>query len=1304
MKINIFRFSDADAINVNIKAGVTGTEQVTNLADKMLKLDKSVENAKTQLNAFKTLLQNLSTHSTTTMKNDLTKIKAAFDSVAAMKILPADVRKSMQQLSTIFNIADKPKQLDKTIKSVNSLLDIYDKYENVRGYSTTDDDEEPPKHITGADTTRTNQSVASTVGPVKELTLGYKSLLQQEQSNIDVMAKLYSAYNNVGSATKTAKTHIVTFDDAVKISVKTLEDEQKALEKYLTVSKSSSFLKTGGDTGVISLLATTGSLQSTNNQFNNLQTYSFGVVNVLTDATKGLYNVGDAAVTNNPKLASFGDMIEDDTQKLKANTDELIKNKTAVDNYQSALSLTSTFGGGGDIAKMAASGFDQSTVSLIQEVNGALKETGAVMLNTAGKSQTLTNAMTDNRNIFQKIWDLTKKLPKTVSEVERGFRSLSLVRLTYLWGMIKRVSSSLVNAVTTAADYEESLNLYKMSIGRKYLEDAEEWSKKITEKLLIDEAQLMQYTGTFNNLTEGLGVHQDDAYEMSKALTQLTYDMSSYLNIDPSAAATKLQSAMSGQARAIQGVGVAIQSASLQELAYELGIDKKIAKMTQAEKTYLRYIQIMKTTEHMQGDLGATMITPSNAMRILRTQINLLARAIGQALTPIVMNLIPWVMALTGALTKLANWLGKLLGFEITEINLGDAFENGSNAADDFGDSVEDATKKVKNSLAPFDELNVVMSSSGSADLDNSDVLDILRKEIDGYDMLARYEDTLAERAKTLEKHLLPILNTLIALFGIKKGFDLGKWLLGATKALTGTAAAEAMAEGSLGSLLKFLLKYAAIGGAITLTIGCILKISGDLAELAQLDRVILSKENSDKKANTYTEHADKVEADVASGKITETSDDHFIEWAKDYKSLNARLDGAYDNLFGASGVIKDIFNPSTQDERRYEFDNIIDSYNEANRGAKALLESQTLSTGEIGRMKFDLEQQIPVLEKILKQTDKGTDRYNKIQAAIHGSQSLLIDIESKYLPKAFGQSEKINKSVANAAKQAAITAGNNQTISRHLDDINPKTQTWSNLMRGIKEFFVGSSDEAKDISDSLGVSEIKGGLFGKVLDFVKKVIPGIDDEVKTVNDSLGTSNTKTGTWKDNLASVEGTILDKITKPFGDFVSKFVTKKTFTVDASEAKTTVDNLVTKSNKLNSTKTLKLDVDTKKANSGLSSLFGKDSLLGKLASKVGLDVDFFADGGYPTSGELFFANENGRAEFITSIGNKTAVANQDQMVQALTNAIMAGFAMTSPRGESKQPINVNIGNERVYSGVIDYQNRQSDRYGTTTTINV
>lgn len=47
-----------------------------------------------------------------------------------------------------------------------------------------------------------------------------------------------------------------------------------------------------------------------------------------------------------------------------------------------------------------------------------------------------------------------------------------------------------------------------------------------------------------------------------------------------------------------------------------------------------------------------------------------------------------------------------------------------------------------------------------------------------------------------------------------------------------------------------------------------------------------------------------------------------------------------------------------------------------------------------------------------------------------------------------------------------------------------------------------------------------------------------------------------------------------------------------------------------------------------------------------SKVSrLSIPRFEEGGYPTSGDLFFANENGVPEMVGKIGNKTAVANQD-----------------------------------------------------------
>ena len=47
--------------------------------------------------------------------------------------------------------------------------------------------------------------------------------------------------------------------------------------------------------------------------------------------------------------------------------------------------------------------------------------------------------------------------------------------------------------------------------------------------------------------------------------------------------------------------------------------------------------------------------------------------------------------------------------------------------------------------------------------------------------------------------------------------------------------------------------------------------------------------------------------------------------------------------------------------------------------------------------------------------------------------------------------------------------------------------------------------------------------------------------------------------------------------------------------------------------------------------------------------------YASGGYPTRGDYFLANENGKPEYVGSIGNRTAVANQNQIVQGISYGV-------------------------------------------------
>ena len=105
--------------------------------------------------------------------------------------------------------------------------------------------------------------------------------------------------------------------------------------------------------------------------------------------------------------------------------------------------------------------------------------------------------------------------------------------------------------------------------------------------------------------------------------------------------------------------------------------------------------------------------------------------------------------------------------------------------------------------------------------------------------------------------------------------------------------------------------------------------------------------------------------------------------------------------------------------------------------------------------------------------------------------------------------------------------------------------------------------------------------------------------------------------------------------------------------------------------------------------------KDTPIGKMASSLGFQ--FAADGGMFNTGEMFIAREAG-PELVGKIGNKTAVANNDQITTAMTNAMIV--ALDNINTNNKQPIQntIYIGARKVFDGMNDYVDSENDRYGT------
>ena len=88
------------------------------------------------------------------------------------------------------------------------------------------------------------------------------------------------------------------------------------------------------------------------------------------------------------------------------------------------------------------------------------------------------------------------------------------------------------------------------------------------------------------------------------------------------------------------------------------------------------------------------------------------------------------------------------------------------------------------------------------------------------------------------------------------------------------------------------------------------------------------------------------------------------------------------------------------------------------------------------------------------------------------------------------------------------------------------------------------------------------------------------------------------------------------------------------------------------------------------------YDKDGFASKLWKTFGFDgtpnISFYAGGGFPETGELFMARENGINEMVGKIGNRSTVANNDQIVEAVSTGVADGVmqAMMAVMGGSQQ----------------------------------
>ena len=268
--------------------------------------------------------------------------------------------------------------------------------------------------------------------------------------------------------------------------------------------------------------------------------------------------------------------------------------------------------------------------------------------------------------------------------------------------------------------------------GRGFGAQAQEiygWIERLNEEMGINIQVFMQHSSIFVNMLKGFGVVQEDASKMALGYMELTYDIWAgyndiYENFEEAAEAVR--SAIAGEVEPIRRAGFTIVEATLQMTASNYGITKSVETMTEAEKSYLRYLTLVDQAyaQNLIGTYAKELNTAEGLLRTASQQLKSLSQALGSLFLPILVRVMPYVQAFITLLTELVHIVAGLFGIEIQKVDwsgynegagaIGGVQDSANGATDALGSAAK-AAKELKNATLGIDELNVISPNTGTS-------------------------------------------------------------------------------------------------------------------------------------------------------------------------------------------------------------------------------------------------------------------------------------------------------------------------------------------------------------------------------------------------------------------------------------------------------------------------------------------------------------------------------------------------------------------------------------------------------------
>jgi len=198
------------------------------------------------------------------------------------------------------------------------------------------------------------------------------------------------------------------------------------------------------------------------------------------------------------------------------------------------------------------------------------------------------------------------------------------------------------DAINSASDLNESINALEVVFG-----DASEEMLKLSDAAArtvgLSKTEFNSLSVSFSAFTKRLGKDNKGAVAVTDELTKRIADFASVMNLEVSEAAQVFQSTLAGSSEVARRFGIDTSAAAVTQYALENGLIASKNEMNENARIQATYGLIMQETDQLTGDFANTSDQLANSQRILKAEFENTKAEAGQALLPIMQELVGFI-------------------------------------------------------------------------------------------------------------------------------------------------------------------------------------------------------------------------------------------------------------------------------------------------------------------------------------------------------------------------------------------------------------------------------------------------------------------------------------------------------------------------------------------------------------------------------------------------------------------------------------------------------------------------------------